>query len=184
MAFVCDIAYALTYAAYADKFPDNHADVFGMGHDDRELNCLVLGAWQTAFKYKFVTFQDVKKAVVDNTVWELFALTVNMMIARCLRLGGRAPHYANLLMQLGLDTLRFAAPIVLQGPLPLPTYLGDFWHDVEDAMDTMQQAEREWVDVDGCRFRLAQHRAECRRLIRLGCLSVGLAQGLRAALAP
>ena len=178
MAFVGEIAYTLTYAIYADRLPRERADVFGMGHGDRELNCAVLGAWQTTFNNKFVTFQDVKKAVADNAVKELFTTAVNLMIARCCRLGARAPHYPTLLSRHGLETLRFTAPVVLQGPLTLPAYLEDFKHDVNDAMDTMQQAEYEWVNVDDCRLRLAGYRAECHRLIRLGYTHERIAQNL------
>ena len=178
MAFVGEVAYTLTYAVYADLLPKERADVFGMGHFERELDCTVLGAWQTAFNHKFVTFQDVKKAVADNAVQELFALTANLMSTRCHRLGGHAPHYPSLLMQRGLDTLRFTAPVVLQGPLTLPAHLEDFKHDVNVAMDTMQKAEREWVNADDCRLRLAQYRIERRRLIRLGFTHKGIAQAL------
>ena len=178
MAFLGEVAHTLTHAVYADKLPSDRADVFGMGHFERELNCTVLGAWQSAFSYKFVTFQDIKKAVANNAVRELFTLTVNLMMTRCSRWGTRTPRYPNLLMQHGLDTLRFAAPVFVQGPLTLPAYLEDFKHDVNDAMDTMQQEEHEWVNVDDCCLRLVQYRAECRRLIRLGFTHNGIAQGL------
>lgn len=178
MAFVGEIAYTLTYAIYADRLPRERASVFGMGHNDNEIDCTVLGAWQTTFNNKFVTFQDVKKAVADNAVKELFTMTVNLMITRCHRLGGRSPHYPDLLMRRGLDTLHFTAPVFVQGPLTLPAYLEDFKHDVNDAMDTMQQAEYEWVDVNDCRLRLAGYRTECHRLIRLGHTHERIAQNL------
>ena len=178
MAFVGEVAYTLTYAIYADLVPKERADVFGMGHGDHDLNCTVLGAWQTTFNNKFVTFQDVKKAVADNAVKELFTMAVNLMITRRSRLADHVPRYPNLLTQRGLDTLHFTAPVFVQGPLTLPAYLEDFKHDVNDAMDTMQQAEYEWVNVDDCRLRLAGYRAECHRLIRLGWTHKGIAQGL------
>ena len=58
MAFVGDVAYTLTYAVYADKLPAERASVYGMGRDEREPNCPVLGSRQTAFHTNFVTFQD------------------------------------------------------------------------------------------------------------------------------
>ena len=178
MAFLGEVAYTLTYAVYADMLPRERASVFGMGHNDNEIDCTVLGAWQTALKHRFITSQDVKKAILDNTVKEFFMTTVNVMIARCCRLGGKEPHYPKLLKQRGLDTLLFTAPVVLQGPLPLLAYLEDFRHDVNDAMDTMQQAEYEWVNVEDCRLRLAGYRSECHRLIRLGYTHERIAQNL------
>ena len=178
MAFVGDVAYTLTYAVYADKLPAERAGVYGMGHGERDLNCTVLGAWQTAFNNKFVTFQDIKKAVANNAVQELFVRTVNLMITRGHRLSGQAPRYPDLLLRRGLDTLQFIAPVVLQGPLTLTAYLEDFKHDVNDAMDTMQQAERAWVNVEERRLRLVGYRTERHRLIRLGWTHKGIAQGL------
>ena len=69
MAFLGDLAYVLTRAVYADKFPEEEGAVFGLEVPHRAA---VLGTWQTLCKYKFVNLVEVKEAISTNQVRELF----------------------------------------------------------------------------------------------------------------
>ena len=76
--------WALRKAIYDDVLPHMCcAELFGLGHTDDSLNSLVLGVWQGAVKiHETVTLYEVRDALVQNKLRDLFHQTVRDLAAR------------------------------------------------------------------------------------------------------
>ena len=170
MASVAELAQVLIRSVHLDLFPEQYADVFGMGNASSTLNSNVLGTWQFVMKTKFIKIGQLKEAIANNEVLELFCSTVFKLAFR-----GDAPVYATRLLK-DLETIRFAPVPLVQGPLPLSQYLKDMQNEARDAMDAMDALNHPWADFVACMGKLRECKAEARRLHDLGYHEGGIAQ--------
>ena len=172
MASVAELAQVLIRSVHLDLFPEQYADVFGMGNASSMLNSNVLGTWQFVMKTKFVKIGQLKAAITKNKVLELFCSTVFNLTFR-----GDAPVYATRLVK-DLETIRFAPVPLVQGPLPLSQYLKDMQNEACDAMDAMNALSHPWADFVACVGKLRECKAEACRLRDLGYSKGGIVQGV------
>lgn len=170
MAFLGDIANELVKAVHMDIFPTQYEDVFGMGSSDGVLNSNVLGTWQTALKKKLVKLDDIKEALTNNRVNELFYKATQT-------LGGglRRYMYPTLLLQQGLGSVEFAPPTLLQGPLTLMDYLEEMSREADDAMDAVNQLDHPWSNKDESFNKLRKCKKEAMRMMCYGYRHGGIA---------
>ena len=171
MAFLGDLANELVKAVHLDLFPEQYGEVFGMGSSDGGLNSNVLGTWQTAMIKKLVKLDDIKEALVNNRVNELFYEATQT-------LGGGVRRYMcpTLLLQQGLGSVEFVPPTILQGPPTLAEYLEEMRREADDAMDAANELDRPWSNRDESFNKLHNCKKEAMRMTRLGYLYGGIAQ--------
>ena len=170
MAFLGDLANELVKAAHLDLFPEQYGEVFGMGSSDGGLNSNVLGTWQTALKKKLVKLDDIKEALINNRVNELFYKATQTLGG-----GVRRYMYPTLLLQQGLGSVEFTPPAILQGPLTLTQHLDEMRREADDAMDAVNELDHPWSNRDESFNKLHKCKRDVMKMMRLGYRHGGIA---------
>ena len=170
MAFLGDLANELVKAVHLDLFPEQYGEVFGMGSSDGGLNSNVLGTWQIAMIKKLVKLDDIKEALIDNRVNELFYKATQTLGG-----GARRYMYPALLLQQGLGSVEFAPPTILQGPPTLLEYLEEMGREADDAMDAVNELNHPWSNRDESFNKLHKCKRDVMRMMGLGYRYGGIA---------